>query len=121
VVLHAAHKALEGLTLSKEQARSKDRIAQDYSELVYNGLWFTHHRQDLDAYVNSTQRYVTGDVRVRLHKGSCVVAGRSAASSLYQYSLATYDRADQYDHQASEGFISVYGLPVRTQNQAQRG
>ena len=121
VVLHAAHKSLESLTLSKEQGRTKERIAQEYAEVVYNGLWFTPHRQDLDAYVNSTQRYVTGDVRVRLHKGSCVVAGRSAPSSLYRYHLATYDRDDDFDHQAAEGFIGIYGLPVRTQNQVQRG
>ena len=119
VVLHAAHRALEALTLSKEQARTKDRIAQEYADVVYNGLWFTHHRQDLDAYVRSTQRDVTGDVRLRLHKGTCTVAGRSAPRSLYQYRLATYDREDQYDHQAAEGFISIYGLPSRTQSQAQ--
>ena len=120
VVLHAAHRSLETLTLSKEQARTKERIAQEYADVVYNGLWFTAHRQDLDAYVRSTQRHVTGDVRVRLHKGSCTVAGRTAARSLYQYHLATYDREDQYDHSSAQGFISIYGLPVRTQNQVQR-
>ena len=119
VLLHAAHKSLEALTLSKDQARTKERIAQEYADVVYNGLWFTSHRHDLDAYVRSTQRHVTGDVRVRLHKGSCAVVGRSAPRSLYQYHLATYDREDQYDHTAAEGFISIYGLPVRTQNQAQ--
>jgi argininosuccinate synthase len=120
VVLHAAHRSLETLTLSKEQARTKERIAQEYADVVYNGLWFTAHRQDLDAYVRSTQRHVTGDVRVRLHKGSCTVVGRDAARSLYQYQLATYDREDQYDHNSAQGFISIYGLPVRTQNQVQR-
>ena len=120
VVLHAAHKSLEALTMSKEQARTKERLAQEYADMVYNGLWFTHHRQDLDAYVRSTQRYVTGDVRLRLHKGSCTVVGRSAPHSLYQHDLATYDRGDQYDHAAAQGFISIYGLPVRTQNQTQR-
>ncbi len=119
VVLHAAHKALEALTLSKEQARTKARIAQEYADLVYNGLWFTAHRQDLDAYVASTQRYVTGEVKVRLHKGSCTVTGRKAPQALYNYSLATYDSADRFDHSSAEGFISIYGLPVRTQNQAQ--
>lgn len=119
VVLHAAHKALETLTLSKEQARAKARIAQEYADMVYNGLWFTRHRQDLDAYVRSTQRYVTGDIRVRLHKGVCTVVGRSAPQALYQYQLATYDREDQFDHAAAAGFINIYGLPVRTQNQAQ--
>jgi len=119
VALHAAHKSLEGLTLSKDQARAKVRIAQEYADVVYNGLWFTHHRQDLDAYVRSTQRFVTGDVRLRLHKGSCTVVGRSSPHSLYQYNLATYDPGDAYDQAAAEGFISIYGLPVRTQNQAQ--
>ena len=119
VALHAAHKSLEGLTLSKDQARAKVRIAQEYADVVYNGLWFTHHRQDLDAYVRSTQRFVTGDVRLRLHKGSCTVVGRSSPHSLYQYNLATYDPGDDYDQAAAQGFITIYGLPVRTQNQAQ--
>ena len=120
-VLHAAHQALETLTLTKEQARTKAKIVQEYADVVYNGLWFTHHRQDLDAYVRSTQRYVTGDVRVRLHRGTCMVVGRRAPQALYQYHLATYDRSDQFDHAAAEGFISIYGLPVRTQNQVQSG
>ena len=118
-VLHTAHQALETLTLTKEQARTKAKIVQEYADVVYNGLWFTHHHQDLDAYVRSTQRYVTGDVRVRLHRGTCMVVGRRAPQALYQYHLATYDRSDQFDHAAAEGFISIYGLPVRTQNQVQ--
>ena len=119
VVLHSARKALEAMTLSRDQARCKARIAQEYADVVYNGLWFTPHRQDLDAYVRSTQRYVTGDVRLRVHKGSCTVVGRSAPRALYRHDLATYDREDQFDHSAAEGFITIYGLPVRTQNQVQ--
>ncbi|PKB78977.1 MAG: argininosuccinate synthase [SAR202 cluster bacterium Io17-Chloro-G9] len=119
VVLHAAHQALESLTLSKAQARTKARIAQEYADVVYNGLWYTAHRQDLDAYVRSTQRHVTGQVRLRLHKGACVVVGRNATRSLYQYDLATYDRGDTFDQSSAPGFISIYGLPVRTQNKAQ--
>ena len=119
VLLHAAHRALETMTLSREQSRFKERIAQEYSELVYNGLWYTAHRRDLDAYVDSTQRHVTGDVRVRLHKGSCVVVGRTADRPLYNYGLATYDRADEFDHTAARGFIDIYGLPVRTQRRQQ--
>ena len=119
IILHAAHKALETMTLSKEQARTKARIAQEYSDVIYNGLWYTAHRADLDAYVQSTQRHVTGEVRLRLHKGSCTVAGRQAPRALYNYGLATYDRQDQFDHAAAAGFIGIYGLPVRTQNQAQ--
>jgi argininosuccinate synthase len=120
VVLHAAHQALEALTLSKDQARTKARIAQEYADVVYNGLWFTAHRRDLDAYIQSTQRYVTGNIRMRLHKGTCTVVGRSSPHTLYQHQLATYDRGDQFNHSAAEGFISIYGLPVRTQNQIQR-
>ena len=119
VVLHAAHQALEAMTLSKEQARTKVRIGQEYADVVYNGLWYTAHRHDLDAYVRSTQRHVTGQVRIRLHKGTCVVVGRDAVRSLYQYDLATYDRGDRFDQSAAPGFISIYGLPVRTQSQAQ--
>ena len=121
VILHTAHKALETMTLSKEQARTKARIAQEYADVIYNGLWFTAHRADLDAYVQSTQRYVTGEIRLRLHKGTCAVAGRQAPQSLYHHGLATYDRQDQFDHAAAAGFISIYGIPVRTQNQAQPG
>ena len=68
----------------------------------------------------STQRHVTGEVRVRLHKGNCVVVGRSAPASLYRYDLATYDRGDKFDQSSAKGFINIYGLPVRTQNQAQQ-
>ena len=119
VVLHSAHRALEAMTLSKEQARLKARIAQEYADVVYNGLWFTQHRRDLDSYVRSTQQYVSGTVRVKLHKGSCSVVGRGAPYALYSHDLATYDQGDKFDHRASEGFISIYGLPVRTQAQVQ--
>ena len=120
VVLHAAHSALESLTLSKEQLRLKARIAQEYADVVYNGLWFTSHRRDLDAYVRSTQRYVNGTVRVRLHRGTCTILGRKSPNALYRHDLATYDRGDKFDHRSSEGFIAIYGLPVRTQAQIQR-
>ncbi len=116
VILNIAHRALETLTLGKEQVRMKDSVAQEYADLVYNGLWYTAHKEDLDAYVKSTQRYVTGSVKVRLHKGTCAVAGRKSDQSLYSYELATYDKEDQFDHQAAEGFIKVYGLSVRTQS-----
>ena len=118
-VLHAAHKALEAMTLSKEQLRLKARIAQEYADVVYNGLWHTHHRRDLDAYVHSTQRHVSGTVRLRLHRGNCTVVGRQSSHALYSHDLATYDRGDKFDHRSSEGFISIYGLPVRTQAQVQ--
>ena len=118
-VLHLAHRALEQMCLTKEQSRFKERLAQEYADLVYNGLWFTAHRRDLDAYVLSTQRHVNGTVRVRLHKGSATVTGRESAESLYRHDLATYDAGDTFDHEASVGFISVFGLPVRTQARVQ--
>ena len=121
VVLHLAHKALEAMTLSKDQLRLKASIVQEYADVVYNGLWYTRHRQDLDAYVRSTQLHVSGAVRIKLHKGSCSVVGRKSSHTLYSYDLATYDRGDSFDHRASEGFISIYGLPVRTQARLQGG
>jgi argininosuccinate synthase len=119
VVLLKAHQALEDLVLTKEQLRFKARVAAEYADLVYNGLWFTGMRQDLAAYVESTQRYVTGTIRVKLFKGNCQVVGRKSPYSLYDYSLATYDKGDAFDHRASPGFIHIWGLPVRTQARAQ--
>jgi len=119
VTLLAAHEALEQMTLSKDQRRLKARIAQEYAEIIYNGLWFTAHHQDMAAYVQSTQRHVTGTVRVKLHKGAATVVGRKSPKSLYDFSLATYDKSDQYDRTAAPGFIHIWGLPVRVQAQAQ--
>ncbi|MCH8196135.1 MAG: argininosuccinate synthase, partial [Chloroflexi bacterium] len=118
-VLGQAHRALEALTLSKDQLRFKARVAQEYADLIYNGLWFTAMRQDLAAYVSSTQRYVSGTVRVRLHKGTSTVVGRQAEASLYRRDLSTYGDDDAFRHSAAEGFIHLWGLSARTQAQAQ--
>jgi argininosuccinate synthase len=120
VVLMQAHQALEAMTLGKEQLRFKARVAAEYADLIYNGLWFSAQRQDLAAYVASTQRYVTGTVRTRLFKGSATVVGRKSVYSLYRHQLATYDRGDQFDQSASPGFIHIWGLPVKTQAQIQQ-
>jgi argininosuccinate synthase len=119
MVLLKAHQALEDLVLAKEQLRFKARVAAEYADLVYNGLWFTAMRQDLAAYVESTQRYVTGTVRVKLFKGNYRIVGRKSPYSLYDYSLATYDKGDAFDQTASPGFIHIWGLPVRTQARVQ--
>jgi argininosuccinate synthase len=119
VVLLKAHQALEDLVLAKEQLRFKARVAAEYADLIYNGLWFTGMRRDLAAYVESTQRYVTGTIRVKLFKGNCQVVGRGSPYSLYDYSLATYDKGDAFDQSASPGFIHIWGLPVRTQAKVQ--
>jgi len=114
-----AHKALESLTLSKEQLRFKQIVTSEYSDLVYNGLWFTGYREDLTAYIESSQRFVTGTVRMKLHKGSSTVVGRKSPYSLYRHDLATYDKGDVFDQSASVGFIHLWGLPARTQARMQ--
>ena len=118
-VLFAAHKALEAMTLSKEQLRFKQIVAAEYASLIYNGLWFSSFHQDLIPYVQSTQRHVTGTVRVKLFKGNCTVVGRKSPYSLYQHKLATYDVGDQFDQSASVGFIHIWGLPVSVQSRVQ--
>jgi len=118
-VLLQAHQALEAITLSKEQLRFKQKVAIEYADLVYNGLWFTSLHRDLAAYMQSSQRCVTGTVRLKLFKGSCRVVGRKSPVSLYSHGLATYDKGDEFDQSASPGFIHIWGLPVRTQAQVQ--
>ncbi len=119
VVLHQAHKALEGLTLSRDQARFKQVISTEYAHLIYNGQWYSALHQDLAAYVFSTQRFVSGVVRMKLSSGHSIVVGRKSDHSLYNHSLATYDSSDQFDHNAALGFIKLWGLPLMTQAQAQ--
>jgi argininosuccinate synthase len=118
-IFHAAHRALEGMTLSKQQLKLKKHIATEYSELIYNGLWFSAHHQDIAAYVASTQRHVSGTIRVRLQRGTATVVGRKADESLYDRGLATYDRGDTYDQSAAVGFINVWGLQTRVQTRVQ--
>ena len=111
-VLHAAHRELEALVVPRELARLKATLARSYADLVYDGLWFSTTRDALDAFVASVQRYVTGTVRLKLSKGDCRVVGRKSPLSLYNPALATYDEGDQFDHEAAEGFIKIFGLPV---------
>jgi len=118
-VLLQAHQALEAMTLSKNQLRFKQKVAAECADLIYNGLWFSSLHQDLAAYVKSSQRYVTGTVRLKLFKGSCQVVGRKSPKSLYSYGLATYDKGDEFDQSASPGFIHIWGLPLSTQAQVQ--
>ena len=117
--LLVAHKALEAMTLTKDQLRFKEKVAAEYADLMYNGLWFTALHRDIAAYVESTQRHVTGTVRVKLLKGNASVVGRKSPKSLYSFRLATYDKGDEFDQSASLGFIQIWGLPVKTQAQIQ--
>ena len=116
VILHNAHKELERITLEKSVAHYKTIIAQEYANLIYNGLWFSPLREALQAFVDKTQEKVTGMVKLKLYKGNIIVSGRTSPYSLYDPELATYTAADQFDHKASEGFIKIYGLPYKTIN-----
>jgi argininosuccinate synthase len=118
-VLLQAHQALQAMTLSKPQLCFKQKVAMEYADLVYNGLWFTAYREDLMAFVNSTQRFVTGDVRIKLFKGSSMVVGRKSPFSLYDFSLATYDKGDKFDQSDAPGFIRLWGLSAKTQARIQ--
>lgn len=114
VVLHFAHLELERLTLDKEVAHYKSKIAQDYATMIYNGLWFTPLRPALDAFVNETQKTVNGIVKLKLYKGNVDIAGRMSPNSLYDTMLATYTVEDTFDHKASEGYIKIFSLPAKT-------
>jgi argininosuccinate synthase len=117
--LLTAHKALESLTLSRDQSRVKEGLASEYARLIYNGQWYTAMHADLLAFIRSSQRFVTGDIRLKLHHGQATVVGRRSPHSLYQHALATYDRGDAFNHDAALGFIALWGLPVKTQAQTQ--
>jgi argininosuccinate synthase len=116
-ILHFAHTELERLTLDRSVFHMKNQLAAEYANLVYNGLWFTPLREALDAFVTETQKNVSGLVRLKLYKGNVVIAGRKSVHSLYNTKLATYTEEDTFDHKASEGFIAIYGLPVKTYHQ----
>jgi argininosuccinate synthase len=119
IVLHTALKALETSTMSREQQRVKDNLSAIYSDMVYDGRWFTELRRNIAAFMDSAQEYSTGDVRLRLHKGSCLVVGRRSPFSLYDFDLATYSTTDSFDHEAATGFIDIYSLSARTQSKKQ--
>jgi argininosuccinate synthase len=112
-VLYTAHKALESLVLDRELLHFKDTISLKYSELVYYGLWYTPLREALDKFIDQTQKKVNGTVRLKLHKGNCVVVGRKSPDSLYKKDLATYEEGDVFDQSLAKGFIELWGLPYK--------
>jgi len=111
-ILHSAHLELEKLVIERELYHFKNIISKKYAELVYYGYWFSDFRKCLDAFVNTTQKYVSGIVRVKLFKGQCIPVGRKSKFSLYEESLSTYTSKDIFDHKASKGFIDIFGLPL---------
>ncbi|HTK81155.1 MAG TPA: argininosuccinate synthase [Bacteroidota bacterium] len=120
IVLHFAHSELERLTLDKAVFHMKTQLSHEYANLIYNGLWFSPLKKALDAFVDETQKTVTGKVTVKLFKGAVTIAARTSPNSLYNAKLATYTSEDQFDHRASEGFIKIFGLPMKTFHQVQQ-
>ncbi|RNE62537.1 argininosuccinate synthase [Cryobacterium tepidiphilum] len=113
IALITAHEELENLTLERDQNRYKRTIESQWSELVYDGLWFSGLKRSLDAFIDHTQRYVSGDVRLQLQGGRAVVTGRRSEQSLYDFSLATYDTGDTFDQSLAKGFIDLWSLPSK--------
>ena len=114
-ILRVAHQGLEQLTLDRDTLHYKDVIAHRYAELVYYGQWYTPLREALDAFVRVTQRNVTGEARLKLYKGNATLVGRRAAKSLYNPDIASFTMSDSYNQKDAEGFIKIFGLPVKVQ------
>ncbi len=113
MALIAAHRELENVTIEREQARFKKTVDQRWTELVYDGQWFSPLKRSLDTFVDDTQKYVTGDIRMDLHGGRATVTGRRSDVALYDFNLATYDSGDTFDQSMARGFIEIFGLSSR--------
>ncbi|RKD31326.1 argininosuccinate synthase [Thermohalobacter berrensis] len=112
-LLLAAHKELEHLNLDRWTFHYKQLISQKYSELIYDGLWFSQLREAIDAFIDKTQEVVTGKVKLKLYKGNIMVAGIDSTFGLYREDISSFGNSDDYDHKDSEGFITLYGLPFK--------
>jgi len=112
-VLYFAHKEIESLVLDRDTAHAKDLIGPRYAELVYNGQWHTPLRRALDAFIDDTQKFVTGRVKLKLYKGNITVQGRTSPHSLYWQKLASFEAEDIYNQGDAEGFINLFGLPIK--------
>ncbi|MEJ6548583.1 MULTISPECIES: argininosuccinate synthase [unclassified Corynebacterium] len=121
LTLIRAHEALEDVTVERELARYKRGIDAEWSNQVYDGLWFSPLKRSLDAFIESTQEHVTGDIRLVLHNGNIVVNGRRSEESLYDFNLATYDTGDTFDQTMSKGFVELHGLSSKIANKRDRG
>jgi len=121
LVLMHAHRDLESLTLTADVTRYKRGIEETYSQMIYNGLWYNPLKTALDAFIQDTQKRVTGTVRLKLFKGNAIIVGRKSDNSLYSFDLATYGAEDEFDHKAAEGFVYVWGLPTRIWSEKNRG
>lgn len=112
-ILHLAHKELESLVLDRDLAHFKEMISLKYSELIYYGLWYSHLKNALDGFINETQKYVTGSIKVKLFKGNCITVSRKSPHSLYKKELSTYDKGDKFNQKLAEGFIKLWGMPYQ--------
>ncbi len=110
MALIAAHKELENVTIEREQARFKMTVGQRWTELVYDGQWFSPLKRSLDAFIEDTQEHVNGDIRLDMHGGRATVTGRRSETALYDFGLATYDTGDSFDQSMARGFIEIFGL-----------
>ncbi len=119
-IIYYAHQVLETLCLDKQTAHMKEQLAITYGELVYNGQWFTPLKKALDAFVESTQEKVTGKVKLKLYKGNMINASVTSPYSLYSEDIATFGESD-YNQKDSEGFINLYGLPIKVQAMLEQG
>ncbi|MFL2649556.1 MAG: argininosuccinate synthase [SAR202 cluster bacterium] len=120
IILYNAISALETATLSREQQRIKSNLSKIYSDLVYDGRWFTLLRENIESFMNSAQKFSSGDVKLKLYKGNVTVIGRKSKYSLYDYDMSTYSTTDSFNHQSAEGFIDIYSLPSRIQAKKQK-
>jgi argininosuccinate synthase len=112
-ILHTAHRAIESITVDREVMHLKDSLTLKYSELIYYGYWFSPERQALQDFIDKSQKGVTGTVRLKLYKGSCMVVGRKAPRSLYRSELATFEAETIYNQKDAEGFIKLNALRLR--------
>jgi len=120
-VLHIAHREIERLVLDRDTLHFKQSVSVRYAQLIYDGLWFSTLRQALAAFVDFTEREVTGEVKVRLFKGRAEAVGRRSPRSLYRQDLATFGEGMAYDHQDAAGFIRLFGLPERVRALTREG
>ncbi len=116
-----AHREIEDLTLTRELAHFKTAIDQRLTELIYDGLWFSPLAEALRAFIDESQKYVTGEARLRYYKGSCSLVGRRSPNSLYVSRLATYGAGDTFSHESAKGFIRLWGLPVEVWARSRQG
>jgi len=112
-ILYTTHKELESLVLDRELAHYKEIISLKYSELVYYGLWYSSLKEALDGFINATQKHVTGNIKLKLFKGSCVAVGRKSPYALYKKELSTYGKEDKFNQKLAEGFIKIWGMPYK--------